>query len=459
MSVFVPLVIAWVAAAVLALLDGRRRWVGWASVAALAATFACACAVAVPVLSQGSKREVAGDWPPGIGIDLVADPLGVLFAAVSLGVLLAALVHEVLGGVRSRLFPSLVLFLAAGLTGLFLTGDVFNFYVFFELSMIAAYVLAVYGDEARQLRAGFIFAVVNLLGSFVFLIGIGGMYHVTGTLQMEAVSERLADVDPTTSILIAVAIFVAFGVKLGLFPFHFWLPTLYTSATPAGAAILAGAVANIGAYGLIRFGAGILPEELAHGATVLIAIGALSIIYGSMQALSRRSCAEVLAYSSIGNAGYVLVALGIGGPVGLTAAVVFAIANSLNKALLFLAVEIRGALVAGAFAIGAFSVAGVPPTAGFFGKLELFRAGVDDQSIAIVVLILLGSALSFIYMFQIYQHDFWSRYRRAGPPSPLALRAVAAVLAAGVVALGVWPEPLLWVSREAADVLIAAGGT
>jgi multicomponent Na+:H+ antiporter subunit D len=458
MTVALALLVPWAAAGALALLDGRRRWVGWAAVAALAGTVALTAVLLAAVYAGEVRATVGGGWPAGIGIELRADALGVIFALLCNGVLLAALVHEVAGGVRSRLFPALVLFLAAGLTGLFLTADVFNFYVFFELSMIAAYVLAVYGDEARQLSAGFIFAVVNLLGSFLFLIGVAALYHVTGTLEMDTIAERIAVVDPSATILIAVVIFVAFGVKLGLFPFHFWLPTVYASATPGVAAMLSGAVANIGSYGILRFGAGILTDELRLGATVLIVIGTVSILYGAAQAISRRTSAEVLAYSAIGQAGYVLIAVGVGGAVGLAAAVIYAIANSLNKALLFLATQIRGWLVAGAFAIGAFSVAGVPPTAGFFGKVELFRTGIEHDSVALVALIFLGGALSFVYMFQIYQHDFWSRYRRSGPPSPLALRAVAATLAAGIVALGVWPEPLLWVSREAAEVLIESGG-
>jgi multicomponent Na+:H+ antiporter subunit D len=458
MSIAILLLIPWAAAAVLAMLDGRRPWVAWGAVGALVATVVAAALIAAGVYDGTERTTVGGGWPAGVGIELRADSLGILFAVISNVVLLAALVHEAASGIRSRLFPALTLFLSAGLTGLFVTADVFNFYVFFELAMIAAYALAVYGDEARQLSAGFIFAVVNLLGSFLFLIGVAALYHVTGTLEMDTVAERIAAVDPSTTILIAVAIFVAFGVKLGLFPFHFWLPTLYASATPGVAAMLSGAVANIGSYGLLRFGGGILPEEMRIGATVLIIIGTLSILYGAAQAISRRTSAEVLAYSAIGQAGYVLIALGVGGPVGFAAAVVYAVINSLNKALLFLATQIRGWLVAGAFAIGAFSVAGVPPTAGFFGKVELFRAGIEQESIALVALIFLGGALSFVYMFQIYQHDFWSQHRRTGPPSPLALRAVAATLAAVVLAIGIWPEPLLWVSREAADVLLAGGG-
>jgi multicomponent Na+:H+ antiporter subunit D len=485
-ALVLALLIPWVGGVLLLLADGRRRRWGWAAVAAVAGNLAALVALAVEVLPDGHETIVTGGWEGGIGIVLRADALGVTFALLSSFVVLAALVHEVLDGVRSRTFPALVVLLSTGLTGLFLTGDVFNFYVFFELAMISAYVLTAYGDDRHQLGAALIFAVVNLVGSFLFLIAVAAMYHVTGTLSMEQVAERMGEVEPNAAILIAVTFFVAFGTKLGLFPFHFWLPAVYAGTRPAVAAILSGALANIGAYGLLRFGAGLLPEELALGSTVLIVIGSASVIYGALLAVSRRDPAEMLAYSSIGQAGYVLVALGVGGPIGLAAAVLYAILNALSKALLFLSGALRGALVAGAFAVGALSLAGMPPTAGFLGKLALFRTGVDADSVALIVLLFCGGALAFVYAFQLYQHEFWRGSRvKSGtgakeahgagaadgsggaadsggsggavaapaPASPVAVRVVSIVLALLVLALGLWPEPLLSLSSDAAAVL------
>jgi multicomponent Na+:H+ antiporter subunit D len=314
--VVAPLAITWVAAAALALADGRRPGVARAALAALALGVVANAVLTGLVLADGPREAVAGDWPAGVGIVLRADALGMIFALVSGVVLLAAFAYELGQGVHSRLFPALVLFLATGLNGLFVTADVFNFYVFFELSMIASYALSAYGHHARQLSGAFIFAIVNLLGSFLFLLAVAATYHVTGVLAMDTVADRIADVEPSAVLLIAVGYFVAFGVKLGLFPFHFWLPAVYVSATPGVAAMLSGAVANIGSYGLLRFGGGILPAEVELGATVLIVLGGVSIVYGALQALSRRSAAEVIAYSAIGQAGYVLVALGVFGLTG-----------------------------------------------------------------------------------------------------------------------------------------------
>jgi multicomponent Na+:H+ antiporter subunit D len=446
------LALPWLGAVALAAFDGRRRGVAGAASLALAAHVGALAWLAADVFLHGEQELVTGRWPAGIGIVLRADALSVSFALLSSTVVLVAVLHELGRGAASRSFPALVLFQAAGLTGLFLTADIFNFFVFFELSMIAAYVLSAYGGRSERIAATFVFAVVNLLGSFLFLLGVAATYKVTGTLEMTAVAERIADVRASSAVLIAALFFVAFGVKLGLFPFHFWLPPLYAGASPAVAAILSGALANVGAYGLLRFGASILPQELELASAALLVLGTVSILYGALQALSRREATEVLAYSAVGQAGYVLVALAVGGPVGYAAAIVYAVVNAANKVLLFLAAGRRGPLVAVAFAVGALSVAGVPPAAGFVGKLEVFRAALDDGGAALVALLVLGSALSFVYMFQLYQHDYWRESGREAAPrwQSAALVALAAVIVLG----GVWPQPLLRLGAVGASVLV-----
>jgi multicomponent Na+:H+ antiporter subunit D len=453
MLIALSMAIPWIAGVILALLDGRRKITGWLAVGVLVTTMIVMSALGFNIYRHGQQVIVAGNWEYGIGVPLQADLLGVTFALLSLFVLVAALTFEVCSGVRSRAFPAVVVFLAAGLNGLFLTGDAFNFYVFFEIAMISSYILAGYGEQARQLRSAMIFAVVNLLGSAFFLIGIASLYHLTGRLDMAGIGVRVLVFESEAVILSSVLIFTAFGIKLGIFPFHFWLPAVYTGTRPAVAAILSGAVANIGTYGLLRFGGEVLPEELQLGAPVIFALGVASIIYGSMQAISRRSIPEVLAYSSIGQVGFILIALAIGGEAGFTAAVLFAIVNALNKTLLFLSEDLTGWLVGLAFVIGAFSVAGVPPAGGYLGKAGLFRAATYDDQWAIIALVILGSVLSFIYMFQAYQRRFWVPPDEEAPPRPSSapsLRAVVVVLALLTVLAGVWPEPLFWISQQAA---------
>lgn len=448
-----PLGVAWFAAVILAVLDGRRKRVGYVAIGALTLAVLGLVVLLADILRNGVAQQVAGNWGYGVGIQLRADVLDVTFALLSVAVILVCTVFEVLGRVRSRVFPSLACFMATGLMGLCLTGDAFNFYVFFEVAMISAYVLAGYGERQRQLRAALIFIIVNLLGSVLFLIAIAGLYHLTGTLDLLEISRRIPVVNEQPAILLATMIFVAFAVKLGIFPFHFWLAAVYTGTRPAVAAMLSGALANIGSYGLLRFGA-TMPRELELGAPVLLVLGSASIIYGGFQALSCRSAVEVLAYSSIGQVGYILIALGIGGHVGLVAAVLFSVVNSINKTLLFLAVPLRGWLVGAAMAIAAFSVAGVPPSSGFFGKFGVFRAAVADDQPLIIALIFIGSALSFVYMFQLYNARFWDisteEARDGVVPSVIARRGLICVLAAFVLVIGVWPEPLLYLSEQAA---------
>ena len=460
-----PIGIPWVLAAVLAVLDGRRRWVGILAAVGLGAGFVSLVRLAFVVVREGPVEMVAGGWPEGVGITLRADPLGVTFALVSVAVILISLLYEVALGVRWRVFPALVMLVAAGLSGLFLTGDVFNFYVFFEISMVASFVLAGYREEDYQVRAAFVFAVVNLLGSTIFLSGVAALYGITGSLDMRQIAGRVDTLVPGGVIIIGAVIFAAFSLKLGLFPFHFWLPAVYVGSHAPVAAILSGALANIGGYGLLRFGAGILPRELELGSVAVLILGSASIIYGALQAISRRDTSEVMAYSAIGQVGYVILAIGIGGPVGYAAAVLYSVVNSLNKGVVFLAAGLRGPLVGGAFAVGAFSIAGVPPAAGFVGKIAVFKAAIAagslSVSLALVALIFVGSALSFLYSFQVYQRRFMkprSPVEASDKADPAAARWLVVALAALVVLVGIWPGPLVTLSEAAAAVLAGSSG-
>jgi multicomponent Na+:H+ antiporter subunit D len=461
--IVLPLALLWIGALVTACLDGRKRSTQAIALAVLLAAFWRVIELARAVVRSGPFETTAGGWPPGIGITLRADALGVTYAALSLGVLFAALAYESAGRVRSRSFPALVLAIGLGLTGVFLTADAFNFYVFFEISMIAAYVLTSYGERTRQLRSATIFSLVNLVGSAFFLFGIVALYHATGTLDMVEIAGRLDLAGQNSSALIGTMIFVAFSIKLGIFPFHPWLPPVYTGTRVAVAAILSGALANIGSYGLLRFGAGMMPKQLELASPVLVVLGVASILYGGILAISRHEPAEVIAYSSIGQVGYVLVAVAIGGPAGFSAAILMAIVNALAKPLLFMSAPLRGWALGIPFAVGAFSVAGIPPAAGFWGKASLIDAalttGSSIERVSLIVLILVGSGLSVFYMFQAYQREYWEPHEQEGRPSARGRLAVVAGLAVLVVALGVWPEPMLAAAKAAAAVLAPGGGS
>jgi multicomponent Na+:H+ antiporter subunit D len=452
MIVALPLAILWFGALAIAVFDGTRKPVGYAAVGILVAALTATSVLGVDVYRHGTVEMAIGGWEPGVGIALRVDLLGITFAVVSQFVLATALWFEVSRDVKARIFPALAVFMGLGLTGLFFTGDAFNFYVFFEISMISAYVMASYGESPRQLRAALIFIVVNLLGSVLFLIGIAAIYHNTGWLDMVLVATQMPLLHENPAILTATIIFVAFSIKLGLFPFHFWLPAVYTGTRPAVAAILSGALANIGSYGLIRFGADIFPRELQVSAVVLIILGSLSIIYGGVQAISRQSPNEVLAYSSIGQVGYILIALSIGGEAGYAAAILYAVINALNKSLLFLSVSLRGWLAGAAFVVGAFSVSGVPPSGGFFGKMSVIQVSIDEGKPWLVVLIFVGGALSLVYMLQLYRARFWIN-QEADEATTRGALGLVVVIALIIVAIGVFPEPLLSLSHQASTLL------
>ena len=450
-----PFGLNWLLAAALTRLDGRKRWVTWTAIIGLMVSTAALFWVGVNVFRSGELVMVAGGWPRGVGITLRVDALGITFAVLVNLLLVFALLYENIVHFAQPEFPALVMFLAAGLTGLCITGDAFDFYVFFEVSMTASYIIASYGQSPRVVRGSLIFLVVNLLGSVIFLSGIVGLYRLTGTLDMHQIAVRLQQIhlDPnvhTQVLMIATLIFSAFSLKLGLFPFHFWLPGVYRGVRPVSAAILGGVLANIGSYGLLRFGGEILRSELDAVKIPLFIIGSLSILYGGFIAVSRRQDRETLAYSSISQVGYVVIALAISGTAGIAAAVIYAVINALNETLVFAVAGLRGRLVGAAFAIAGFSVAGVPPAAGFIAKAAVFRAAIGSPGL--VTIILLGGALSLVYMFQAFQQAFW--VQKQNGTDPYNVRFLVLLLAVMLIILGIFPGFLLNIGQHVAQVLI-----
>ncbi len=458
MILVAPLAIFWIGGLLLALVDGRRAVVGRLAAGILGAGLAAMILLGRQVLIDGRIDMVAGNWPAGVGITLRADTLGVTFAITAAAVIFLAFLYELAGGIESRTFPALTLFLATGLTGLFLTGDAFNFYVFFEIAMIAAYVLAAYGEERRQLRAAVVFTVVNLLGTVFFLFGIVSLYHLTGTLDMAEIAGRMPIVEENPTLIVGTLLFIALALKLGIFPFHTWLPAVYTGVHASVAAMFSGALAMIGAYGLLRIGAGMLPRITAVSTTVLVVLGLLSIVYGGLQAVSRHDPSAVVAYSSIGQVGYILIAMAIGGTVGYSAAILFTVVNSFNKTLLFLAGAQPDRYSGIAFAIGGLSVAGIPLAVGFWSKAALLRATMQsDSDLARIVLsttVILGGVLSILYMFQSYGRTYWHAQSRPVGSAARQRTAIVMIFMLLVIVLGVWPEPLIALSDLAATDLI-----
>jgi multicomponent Na+:H+ antiporter subunit D len=447
-----PLAGAWGLAAVLVFLDGRKKAVAWGAVVGLVGVLVASLSLLPAALRGPAPELVAGGWPVGMGIRLRADALSVVFCGVTNAVLAGALLCELLEGIRTRSFPALVLFLAAGLNGAFLTADVFNFYVFFELSMGAAFSLASYGRGAASLRAGFTFVVVNLMGSVLFLTAVVMLYQATGTLDMGGIAAWVANPHTRQLDVPGALLLSAFGVKLGLFPFHFWAPAVYRGVSTSIAAIFAGALVNIGSYGLVRLGPGLLSDALAHGSEVLSVLGGASLVYGALLALARQVPAEALAYASIAQAGYLFAALGLGPGPGVAAAVLLALSGSLDKTVLFLAMGLPGTRSRAAFAAAAFSSAGLPLSLGFLAKTELLRAALLGERWELAGFVVLSSVLSLVALARTFQRLYWAD-PAAREAHDGAASGVVLALALGGVAVGVWPEPLLALSAQVAGAL------
>lgn len=450
-----PLALCWLAAPVVLLLDARRPSVSWGAAAVLALATAADLALMAQMVWGGREAltVITGGWPAGVGIRLHVDAVALFFAAVSSTVILAGMVHERGRRLRSRSFPGLLLFLAAGLHGAFFTGDLFNFYVFFEVSVVSSFALAAYGYGRQEARGALIYISVNLLGSVIFLTGVAVVYHQAGTIDF-AELWRVADgggrgIPP----LGAALLFAALALKLGLFPLHYWVPVLYSHAHPAVAAVMSGALINIGAYGLLRMGLMAASAPRARAADLLLLLGALTVVYGAVLAANRARPREIVAYASIAQAGYVVLALGVGGPVGTAAALLAVLAGALEKAAAFLSLESAGFARRASGLVAAAGIAGLPVTVGFLAKVELFRA-VWATAIGPVLLAALIVGTLFLFVATV---RFWERLQtlpRNGPPA----RGAAAALAALTVLLGALAAPLGALTVALGGELLEGGG-
>jgi len=456
------------------------------------AVYAAAVALVVwrVVLAPGAPGAVAyqlGDHPPPFGITLVADGLSAFMLTLTAAIGVPALAFSARyleRAVQDVFYYPLYHFLLLGITGAFLTGDLFNLFVWFEVMLMASYVLISFYGEARHTRATLWFLVLNIVGSAVMLVAVGGLYATTGTLNMADMARRLADpaahgvpVGPVvglSGLLLAV-----FALKAGLAPFQFWVPSAYTAAPMPATALLAGGSKKVGIYAIIRLYFTVFSEAsvgvalpgiagdspLAFLAFVLLAMAGASIAVGGVGAVQGGSLEEVFAYSSIGQVGFIAVPVAVAAAasdpaarrLGILAALVFALHHTLTKGMLFLvAGTVRDAtatsrladlggmagrfpVVSGAFFVGALSLVGIPPLSGFVGKFLVFDASLGGGTGVALAALLVGSVLTIAYTTRTWTMGFWGERSSAvyhGERDPVQV-AVVVVLAAAVVGVGV----------------------
>jgi multicomponent K+:H+ antiporter subunit D len=381
---------------------------------------------------------------------------------------------------RGRHFHILFQFQLMGVNGAFLTGDVFNLFVFFEVMLIASYGLMLHGGGPRRLGAGLQYVAINLVGSTLFLFAVGLIYAVTGTLNMADLAEKVQSVAAGDAALLrtgALLLFLVFALKAALVPLHWWLPATYAAA-PAPVAALFAIMTKVGAYSIIRVYTLIFGPEAGAAADVvlpyIVPAALITMALGALGALAARRISDLVCFSIVWSMGSLLVAVGLFDALSLAAALYYALHSTLAGAALFLLADLiaesrgsrrdlladapvmlRPAILGTMFFLAAIAMAGLPPLSGFTGKLLILEATRPAASVTWIWGLILATSLVVIFAYaRAGSMLFWKSEAVAGaetapsaiaerkPASPYALVAVAALLG-GSVALSLWAGPIV----------------
>jgi multicomponent Na+:H+ antiporter subunit D len=434
----------------LALLVGQRSlvWGHRVALGGVSASFLFSLAGIRAVGGGGEAlRYALGDWMPPVGIEFVLDSLAAYMTGIItfIGVLVLLYAPRSLAretpGREAITYPAMLLLLT-GLTGIALTGDIFNLYVFLEISAIAGYALLAAGDRAAPLAA-FRYLLVGSLGGGFYLLGVAFLYFSAGTLNMADLQTRLPDLVGNRAVISAAAfMIVGLGVKMALFPLHFWLPDVYTNAPSATAGLIAPLMTKVAAFAIVRFFLDVFPPGfLTEALPMASTVGWLSaggILFGSVMAVAQKDYRRMLAYSSVGQIGYVGLGLGLANPVGMVGGLLHILNHALMKGCLFLIggsvryrtgitriAEMRGVgrlmpWTMGAFVVAALAMIGIPPTAGFFSKWYLILGTLEAENWWWFGVIILSSLLTAVYFFRTVEMIF--REPEAGDPAESLLR-------------------------------------
>ncbi len=404
------------------------------------------------------------DWAAPFGIVLVGDRLSALMVLLTAVLAFFVLLYAIGSGWdnRGRHFHALFQFQMMGIMGAFLTGDLFNLFVFFEVLLIASYGLMIHTGGTVRLRAGVQYVLFNLLGSTLFLFALGAIYAETGTLNMADLAGRVQLIDPAATAGIRVAavlLLMVFAIKAAVVPLHFWLPSSYAEA-PAPVAALFAIMTKVGAYAIIRVYTLIFPPELEavvglHGWWLLPA-ALVSLAIGMTGVLAARQLDRLVAFSVIGSMGMVMVAISLFTPAGISAALYYIVHSTLAAAALFLISDLAragrenlelttqppvagAALTAALFFVAAIAMAGLPPLSGFVGKLLILDASYQTSAVVWIWAVVLGASLiAMIGFSRAGSILFWkaeSLPRDAGAEAPARPPALSYVAVGGLLAL------------------------
>jgi multicomponent Na+:H+ antiporter subunit D len=383
------------------------------------------------VLTNGTVRYYFGGWLPPIGIEYVYDPLSSFVTLVINVIALIVLAHSYrvvavdLAG-RRIAYYSVVMLLMTGFNGMIITGDLFNLYVFIEISSLSGYALIAVGEK-RAPFAAFRYLIIGTIGASFYLLGIGYLYFMSGTLNMADLASILPMIKDSPTILVGlILIVIGIGIKMAIFPMHGWLPDSYTYAPSTSSALIAPIGTKVGAYALLRllffvFGTDYFSKDLPVAELIAI-FSCGGIIFGSVMAIASKEMKRMLAYSSVAQIGYIGLGIGLANPFGFIGAVLHLLNHAFMKACLFL---VAGNLrtkaghsdislfddtfrkkypwTMAAFTVAALSMVGLPPLAGFFSKWYLALGTIESSRWIYLAVILVSSLLNAVYFFRIIE--------------------------------------------------------
>jgi len=423
-------------AAPVCLLLRRSRWALGFSIAVAWTTFGTAGLLLSRVLELGTLQYQLGGWAAPWGIEYRVDELSgfVLLlvsgmAAVALSYAPASIAREIPED-RHYLFCTATLLCLTGLLGITITGDLFNLFVFLEISALSAYALISMGSSRRALTAALQYLILGTIGATFILIGIGLMYMMTGTLNMIDMADRLSGTAGSRTVVVAFGfLLVGISLKMALFPLHLWLPNAYTHAPSVITAFLAATATKVAVYILLRFVFTIFGKSFAFGTmaldTILLPLAILAILVPSTVAIFQSNIKRMLAYSSVAQIGYMVLGISFASITGLTAGIVHLFNHALMKGGMFLAMgclvlrlgsaeidDLRGAgrrmpWTMFAWVVGGLGLIGVPGTAGFISKWYLINAAWENGSRVVAGLVLFSSLLTLVYVWRVVEAAYF----------------------------------------------------
>ncbi|WP_159881421.1 Na+/H+ antiporter subunit D [Paenibacillus puerhi] len=447
------------------------------SVLGMLGTAAASCLIVARVHSEGIQVLSMGGWMPPYGIVFVADMLGALLVLATSIVAIACLFYAfgTIGHERERYYVyPLFQFLLVGINGSFLTGDLFNLFVCFEVMLISSYALIVLGGSRRQLRETLKYMLINMLSSTLFVAAVAYLYGVVGTLNMADLSQRVAEAGQTGILnVIALLFLIVFSLKSGLFLF-FWLPGSYSAPPAAVTALFAALLTKVGLYALIRTFTLMFYSDPAATHSWIEGMAAVTMILGALGAVGYRDIRLILNYNVVISVGLIAFGLAVSVKDSLDGAVFYLLHDMLAKALLFVlggmlvqatgtynlqemgGLKERHPLMGWLFLITALAIAGIPPFSGFAGKLLLIRGGLQEGYYGLTAIALASSLIVLYSLVRVFMHAFWGEAKAPSRPlPPLGPRLIlpAAGLALLIIGMGLGSEYVYRLAAEAGRTL------